>query len=511
MTILEDAWNWGKEAVGDIAGWASDQLSPDDNKKIPTVQDNWWQYGATPQEATMLRGGMLDRAGQAPAVYGVYAQNFGEQGRQYQNQIGDLGTTADLYTSTMRGQADAMSRAAESGANTGYADQYGIQGQMNDLSGASRGAGASPITGQAASGLLSLGAQPTADTRAAQGAVMAAGGNGSIGPTTQQGLSGLSAAGNAPIGSTTMSGINNLNQFARAPSGSSAAEIQMRQGADTASANAMGLAASARGRGQSGAAMQQALGQQAAIQQDTNAQAAQLRAQEEAVRRGENLQAITSSAQLGTEADIQQQNRALSGAATAAQVGSDAEQQARAQQLAAATAVLQAQGQTDATQIQALQAAAASGDAAARTQLAGLGQAGEQLLAGGQFGQQTYQINDASDLAWMNARMGAAGLQNDVLNSDIATQQGLLSAGFQGNMAGTQASMGAYGLGQQQRDAYMNRYYDTYDNEQALRASAYNNWLNNYTNIQLGNQQADVQGDSAIMGLAGGIAGMAML
>lgn len=99
-----------------------------------------------------------------------------------------------------------------------------------------------------------------------------------------------------------------FGQFAEQGPGPSAAEAQLRAGQDRAAASAIALARSGRGAGANAAAARDAMFANAAGNQQLNQQMAQLRAQEEAAWRGQQLQAMSGQQQALTGArgqDIQ--------------------------------------------------------------------------------------------------------------------------------------------------------------------------------------------------------------
>lgn len=90
--------------------------------------------------------------------------------------------------------------------------------------------------------------------------------------------------------------LDALNRFAaRTQEGPSAAEVQLQQQSDANQRAALGMARSGRGAGDSASALSDAMMSNAATQQTTNANAATLRAQEEANRRAQQLQALEAA------------------------------------------------------------------------------------------------------------------------------------------------------------------------------------------------------------------------
>ena len=85
-------------------------------------------------------------------------------------------------------------------------------------------------------------------------------------------------------------------QFAEQGPPPSAAEVQLRMGVDAANAAAVSLARSGRGPGGNAAAMREAMFANAAANQQMNQQLAQLRAEEEAGWRGQQLEAMGGEA-----------------------------------------------------------------------------------------------------------------------------------------------------------------------------------------------------------------------
>lgn len=118
--------------------------------------------------------------------------------------------------------------------------------------------------------------------------------------------------------------VNNLYGYAARGAGPSAAEAQLALARDQAQADAISLANSGRGVGALAANMRQAQAINAATQQQSAMQMAQLRAQEEQAWRQQQLQAIAGAGQLGLQGNqfgqqawqnyMQQAGQAASGA-----------------------------------------------------------------------------------------------------------------------------------------------------------------------------------------------------
>lgn len=179
-----------------------------------------------------------------------------------------------------------------------------------------------------------------------------------------------------------------LNAFARQGPGASAAQAQLAASSDAAQAGALSMARSGRGAGDSASALRDATFSNAATQAQTGQAAAQLRAQEQASYRQQQLQALEA---------------AMGGAGAIR--GADA----------AATQLAQGQRSQD---LQAQQQAAAQ----------------QQFLTQSQ--QQQTQINDAQRLGLLNTGLG-------YLSEGNQTNLGFQSLGQQTNLGYRQMGQGA--------------------------------------------------------------------
>lgn len=503
----------GKASNG-MMSWdaATDMFRTDDNGQAIAPDASFYAYGQTPDQAAALRAGMISNAAQgrdAFAGYGTNATSAGMTGAVNQFGIADAAQQA-----ADQARLNTQDAASWAGAKMleGYND-FATGNDLRGLSGAARTQGQSSVADQAAQGLLAAGSQPyqpSAGLGAAAQGIRDASGNGQVGAGTQAALGNLNAAGNTGPGQLATSGIQAIQDAARAPGGPSAAELQMRQGLDTASANAMGLASSGRGRGQSGAAMQQALGQQAANQQEAVAKTAQLRAQEEAARRGENLQALTAAGQLSVSADTAARERAAQAAATGAGLMTSAEQAARQQQLQAATAaggleaeIERARQSGDMARVNALQAAAQTGLGQGSLALEGTQLAGNLTQNAGTFDMGVNQMNQANQQAWLNSLLGVnqfqTGAQFQGLGLGSEANQAATNSWLTGNEMALNAAMG----GEQLNQDWLNRLYDTYGAEADRKAQLWGAYMGNDVAMKTANQQADVAGDQGIAGMVG--------
>lgn len=106
----------------------------------------------------------------------------------------------------------------------------------------------------------------------------------------QQGVNAIANAGQDRA--SQLQAISNLRGFYQNGPGPSAAEAQLRMANDQTQANALSLANSGRGAGDAAQAQRQAMFANAATQQTTNMQMAQLRAEEEAKWRQTQLQGM---------------------------------------------------------------------------------------------------------------------------------------------------------------------------------------------------------------------------
>jgi hypothetical protein len=133
----------------------------------------------------------------------------------------------------------------------------------------------------------------------------------------QQGLLGFQSARDDMVGSADA-----LASFAADhPAGPSAAEQQLRQGANEQMLQTMALANSGRGAGGSAGAARDAMFANARTAGQVNAQAAELRAREEAARRGEDLSALGAASQAyGAVGDLDASRSAAENAAYQAEL-----------------------------------------------------------------------------------------------------------------------------------------------------------------------------------------------
>lgn len=335
-------------------------------------------------------------------------------------------------------------------------------------------------------------------------------------------------------------GIARLEDYAGQGMGPSAAEAQLRSGMDRAAAQQMALARSGRGAG-STTNLRQAMANAAGLGQQTNQQAAQLRAQEEAAWRQQQLSALNAAqgargalgaqqagalqaANAGFGSAASTQLGALQGSAQAQQAAIQAQQAQQAQNLNAlgiqgnmaqtlGAQGLQAQGQGMA----ALQSAADiyGGQAAQQAQAAqaagqlGAGLSNQQLAAtqaGANIAQQQAAMNDAQQLGLLGAAAQQSQLAQGYGGQALSASQGFTGMGQQAgqsnisnqlsaNQAATQAGIGFGSLVQSGNEA---------DREALGRRDQI------IGNQIAGVQTADAQRDAATLGTAGAI-GAALL
>lgn len=213
-----------------------------------------------------------------------------------------------------------------------------------------------------------------------------------------------------------------LQQFANQGPGPSAAQAQLQEATDANTRNALAMARSGRGMGGGAAAMRQAIGQNAATQQQANSQMAQLRANENTAYQQQRLQAL-------------------------GQAGTLASQTAQTDQGAADAALKGAQYTSDvALKGQQLNDAAAQAWAAQQLQGTNAGLGAE---VGAQ--NQVFNLNEAAQAARVqeyNAAAAQAGQAQVQANAQQARQDSFVNAGIQG--AGTVLST-AFGAASDER------------------------------------------------------------
>jgi hypothetical protein len=258
------------------------------------------------------------------------------------------------------------------------------------------------------------------------------------------------ALGGVQQQTTQAANTGDLQAFRQAPAGPSAAEAQLNMGAQRSVANALSLARSGRA-GANPAAERQALFQAGQTISDTNQQAALLRAQEEATRRGQSLQALTVEQQAQQAARGQNlQALSLEQQAIANQRAQDLQAQGlTAEQARAQAAVeLQSRAQNDA-------AALGYSNLAAQQQARGdqiglgydtlaqqtIGQGQQYSLGAGSLANQATQIGTAGALGYGQLGAGYANLSNQISEAD---RQALMQY---------EALRGGYYMGAQQTNA----------------------------------------------------------
>lgn len=256
-----------------------------------------------------------------------------------------------------------------------------------------------------------------------------------------------------------------LRDYADQGPGPSAAEAQLKQAQDANVAQAVALARSGRGSGANANAERQAQFQAADIGQRTAAELANLRANEAATWRGQQMQALSGAGSLASSAE-------------------QARQGATGQQLQALQATGQFTQGNEANRLAALQSAA------------------------NQYGQQ-YGAISGNQIATDQARQGYLGqsLQAQGLSAQQASGAydqylGALTsgAGIQ-NQAG-QNRVNAYQAGLGQQAAYQQAALGVGENEATRRAQLANTKLGADTQASMANQNADLQKDSSIAGMA---------
>jgi len=298
---------------------------------------------------------------------------------------------------------------------------------------------------------------------------------------------------------------NSLMNYATQGPGASAAEAQLRAGADANVAAQVALSRSGRGAGENAQNQRQAMFAAADIGQRTNADLAALRANESAAWRAQQAQALGQAGALGSSIEAQRQGIAglnLSAAQSGAQLGQQGDLAANQLTLSAMQgaagqygtqnqAMMQATAQAEAARLQAMQASAnqygslsnyaLQSDIATQQNAQGWGALG--LQANQTAGSQ----NAAANQLYANALTGAGQLQNNAAQLNLSAMQ-----------AGTGAQA-----------AYENAAMGLYEGEAQRRAALAAAQMGGQTQVSLGNQQADVQHDQALMGLFSNGMGMA--
>lgn len=191
-----------------------------------------------------------------------------------------------------------------------------------------------------------------------------------------------------------------LMDFSANHIGPSAAQAQLTQSTDANTQNALALARSGRGMGGGQAALRTAIGQNATTQQSSNAQAAELRANENTAYQAQRLSAINSAGSLASQTVASDQGLATTGLAGA-------------------------QYQSD-TALKGTQLNDASAQAWAAQQ-----QAAQQQGLGAEVGGQTQQLNvDSTALAGRESEWADAN-QTLGIEKGAATQAGIADANRQ--------------------------------------------------------------------------------
>jgi hypothetical protein len=221
-------------------------------------------------------------------------------------------------------------------------------------------------------------------------------------------------------------GVSALNQFANGPTGPSAAEAMLRLQSARDKAAALSRARGARGgAGAVNEALKVAQAEGSAIAADTRGQLSVVQAQEAAMRRQEQLQALTSSASaLG---DIDRTN--LSAQTAAGQLDAQADQT----RVQAITGAANIGAQADQTRVQALNAG---------TQ-AGLQGSEQELRARTAVVEATSRVRD-QDIAVLRDNLSAEMQTMDLNDNQVRFFTGLGEAARQ---AGVQAQMTAQAQG----------------------------------------------------------------
>lgn len=501
--VLGDASSWAGGALETAKGALVDMFSQD-NANVPDVQDEWWKYSDSQQGAVDSATSDLQNSSQnAAATIGrageIASGEMAAAGRGAANALGDAGnlalgvgqtgsqTQAGLSNDAQRASDMAMGEATKGltvqpgNMQGAYDAQTALQG-TGGLGGVLKGFAGTDVT----SGLNSaasatsgaLGTAGAADNSAAlDGFLSGAGpsreslaGSDSLGRFRPD-YSGQSALGAARPGIEQLSdasmggarGLATLGDQLLNYSGPSEAELQMDRALGKNVNAQFALANSGRGA-YNGQALRQAQSTAASLGQETAMQKAQLRAQEEAARRGLAASTYSSLGQLGSSQDATAQQteqmrlEALQGyadvgvansqqlldaqtrAAAASQANDQQALAARDQELRAQIAAAQAAGQDASNLVALLNANTAAQQAASQAELEKMG-----IL--GQYSAQNdvNDINRASALA--DVSRGLAGTQIDAFNADQAARQGWYGQG----LAALQAAggMAAEGTNQQ--------------------------------------------------------------
>lgn len=230
-----------------------------------------------------------------------------------------IAQTALQGQNNLNNAATASREAGQQILATGYntAANQGLQGQTGLQQAASLADYNNALGSQAMSGFQNLGlqAQQASANYGAQGDQLLA---------QQQSLQGTGIQQLMGMQQQNQQSLADYANFANRGAGPSAAEAQLAFARDQAQADAISLANSGRGVGQASGNMRQAMSINAATQQQTAMQMAQLRAQEEQAWRQQQLQAIAGAGQLGLSGGqaaqsawqnyIQQAGQAASGA-----------------------------------------------------------------------------------------------------------------------------------------------------------------------------------------------------
>jgi len=169
-----------------------------------------------------------------------------------------------------------------SGANPLLTNAQDIEARRNNFYYGGNAGGADVFNAQLRGSSFNSAMNSLADAGIANRNGMTAGATGqaAAGRDPQQFLDQVNMGFNRADRQSQVGAINGLNDFISRGPGPSAAQAQLNQATDANMGNALALARSGRGFGQSQSAMRQAIGQNAQTQQQAGNQSAMLRAQE---------------------------------------------------------------------------------------------------------------------------------------------------------------------------------------------------------------------------------------
>ncbi len=230
------------------------------------------------QQAANTGAGAVDAFGQLRNV-----------GAQANANLSNIGAGA-LNTSNYYGNQAAGFGAAATGSQNTAAQGYGAlaqQGEQNQAYLNSAASGVENITGQNASALAREGMGNQAGL-SQLGSVA----NANASYYGNQGAQNLGYSGTDR--QSALGAVGRLQNFYQQGPGPSAAEAQLRQSEDTNMSQAIALARSGRSAGDEANNLRQAMFSNAATEQQTGMQLAQLRAQEAANWRGQQLSAMST-------------------------------------------------------------------------------------------------------------------------------------------------------------------------------------------------------------------------